>query len=133
MDKVALVTGAGRGIGLAAARRFLADGWRVALLDIDAGLLAAAMASLAAPDSTLALECDVADAGAVFPAVQRAAQRFGRLDALVNNAGDRGVQAAAGDDAGGMEPRAGGEPGRAVPHHPGGGTDHGGRRRRRPW
>ena len=86
-SKVALVTGAGRGIGLAAARRFLADGWRVALLDIDAGLLAAAMASLAAPDSTLALECDVADAAAVFPAVQRVAQRFGRLDALVNNAG----------------------------------------------
>ena len=86
-SKVALVTGAGRGIGLAAARRFLADGWRVALLDIDAALLEAAMASLAAPDRTLALECDVAEATAVFAAVQRAAARFGRLDALVNNAG----------------------------------------------
>src|SRR3954469_5657178 len=84
MDKVALVTGAGRGIGLATARRFLAEGWRVALLDIDAGLLEAAMASLALPDRTLALECDVADAAAVFAAVQRAAARFGRLDALVN-------------------------------------------------
>lgn len=87
MEKVALVTGAGRGIGLATARRFLAEGWRVALLDIDPGLVEAAVAGLAMPDRTLALVCDVADPAAVFPAVQRAATRFGRLDALVNNAG----------------------------------------------
>jgi NAD(P)-dependent dehydrogenase (short-subunit alcohol dehydrogenase family) len=86
-SKAALVTGAGRGIGLATARRFLEDGWRVALLDIDAALLDAAMAGLAAPDRTLALHCDVAEAAAVFPAVQHAATQFGRLDALVNNAG----------------------------------------------
>lgn len=84
---VALVTGAGRGIGLATARRFLDDGWQVALLDIDAGLLDAAMASLALPDATLALHCDVADAAGVQSAVRKAATRFGRLDALVNNAG----------------------------------------------
>lgn len=84
---MALVTGAGRGIGLAVARRFLTDGWRVALLDIDPALLDAAMASLGAPDRTLALPCDVADAAGVFPAVRQAAQRWGRLDALVNNAG----------------------------------------------
>ena len=84
---VALVTGAGRGIGLATARRFLAEGWRVALLDIDAGLLEAAMAALAAPGDTLALPCDVADVASVQASVRRAAAQFGRLDALVNNAG----------------------------------------------
>ena len=84
---VALVTGAGRGIGLATARRFLAEGWRVALLDIDAVLLEAAMADLAAPGTTLALPCDVADVASVQAAVRRAAAQFGRLDALVNNAG----------------------------------------------
>ena len=45
------------------------------------------MASLGVPDRTLALLCDVADAAGVFPAVQQAAQCWGRLDALVNNAG----------------------------------------------
>ena len=86
-DKVALITGAGRGIGLAATRRFLAEGWSVALLDIDGELLGHAMAELAAPDRTLALHCDVADAAGVTAAVRRAGVHFGRLDALVNNAG----------------------------------------------
>src|SRR5215475_15997542 len=85
--KVALVTGAARGIGLATAKRFLADGWRVALLDIEGELLARAVAELAQPDNTLALTCDVSDAKAVGAAIERVATRFGRLDALVNNAG----------------------------------------------
>lgn len=87
MDKVAVVTGAGRGIGLAVARRFLDESWHVALLDVEAALLDAAMADLARPDATLALTCDVSDAPAVSPAIARAAAHFGRLDALVNNAG----------------------------------------------
>ncbi|NKC33444.1 SDR family NAD(P)-dependent oxidoreductase [Falsiroseomonas selenitidurans] len=86
-EPVVLITGAGRGIGLARARRFRAEGWRVALLDIEPGLLDAAMASLAAPDATLALACDVADGPALGEAVRQAAAHFGRLDALVNNAG----------------------------------------------
>jgi NAD(P)-dependent dehydrogenase (short-subunit alcohol dehydrogenase family) len=85
--KVALVTGAARGIGLATARRFLADGWRVALLDIEGELLRGAVARLGRPDETLALDCDVSDSAGVTAAIAQIAARFGRLDALVNNAG----------------------------------------------
>ncbi|SDE80128.1 NAD(P)-dependent dehydrogenase, short-chain alcohol dehydrogenase family [Bradyrhizobium brasilense] len=85
--KVALVTGAARGIGLAAAKRFLADGWRVALLDIEGELLRAAVAALKQPDDTLALTCDVSNAAGVAAAISAITDRFGRLDALVNNAG----------------------------------------------
>jgi NAD(P)-dependent dehydrogenase (short-subunit alcohol dehydrogenase family) len=86
-QKVALVTGAARGIGLATAKRFLAEGWRVALLDIESDLLESAVADIANPEHTLALPCDVSDAKAVAAAIDTVAKRFGRLDALVNNAG----------------------------------------------
>jgi meso-butanediol dehydrogenase / (S,S)-butanediol dehydrogenase / diacetyl reductase len=85
--KVALVTGAARGIGLATARRFLAQGWRVALLDIDGDTLQATEAALALPERVLALHADVAVEAEVAAAVARIDQRFGRLDALINNAG----------------------------------------------
>jgi len=87
LQKVALVTGAARGIGLATARRFLDEGWRVALLDIEAELLRSAVAGLGATGNTLALHCDVADAAQVANAMDQLARHFGRLDALVNNAG----------------------------------------------
>jgi NAD(P)-dependent dehydrogenase (short-subunit alcohol dehydrogenase family) len=86
-QKVALVTGAARGIGLATVKRFLAEGWRVALLDIEKELLQGATAEIANPDQTLALHCDVSDANAVAAAIDALGKRFGRLDALVNNAG----------------------------------------------
>jgi NAD(P)-dependent dehydrogenase (short-subunit alcohol dehydrogenase family) len=85
--KVALVTGAARGIGLSTARRFLDEGWAVALLDIDGAALQAAVAAIALPDHTLALTCDVAHADEVADAFAALDARFGRLDALVNNAG----------------------------------------------
>ena len=85
--KTVLVTGAARGIGLATAKRFLADNWRVALLDIDAPELAKAMAELDAPTATMTIACDVAMPEQVAEAVDAVVERFGRLDALVNNAG----------------------------------------------
>jgi NAD(P)-dependent dehydrogenase (short-subunit alcohol dehydrogenase family) len=85
--KVALVTGAARGIGLAVAKRFLGEGYRVALLDIERELLDASVKALNDPDNTLALHTDVSDAAAVDKAFAATQARFGRLDALVNNAG----------------------------------------------
>lgn len=85
-QKVALVTGAARGIGLATAKRFLADGWRVALLDLDNDTLKRTHAALPS-DKAIAICCDVADAAGVVAAIARIAKEFGRLDALVNNAG----------------------------------------------
>lgn len=85
--KVALVTGAARGIGRATAKKFLSEGWRVALLDIDNETLSKTCAALAAPETTLALHCDVSDADGVAKSLARVGERFGRLDALVNNAG----------------------------------------------
>ena len=87
---VAVVTGAARGIGLAIARQFLEAGHRVALLDIDAAALAAARrahAGLDDADRAIALECDVAIPAQVAGAFDAIVARFGRIDALVNNAG----------------------------------------------
>ena len=85
--KSALITGAARGIGLATAQRFLADGWRVALLDIDGENLARTVAALNAPERTLGVTCDVALPDQVEAAIAQVRERFGALDALVNNAG----------------------------------------------
>jgi NAD(P)-dependent dehydrogenase (short-subunit alcohol dehydrogenase family) len=84
---VAVVTGGARGIGLAIAQRFLAQGHRVALLDIDRKTLRATEKRLADPDRVIALACDVSEPKQVDPAIREVARRFGRIDALVNNAG----------------------------------------------
>lgn len=84
---VAVVTGGARGIGLAVAQMFLARGHRVALLDIDAETLARTNATLNDPERVLASHTDVSDAAQVESAVQAVVGRFGRVDALVNNAG----------------------------------------------
>ena len=86
---VAVVTGGARGIGLAIGRWFLARGHHVALLDIDAETLAAAAATFAEAERgrVLAQHCDVSDPASVAAAVAAVETRFGRIDALVNNAG----------------------------------------------
>jgi NAD(P)-dependent dehydrogenase (short-subunit alcohol dehydrogenase family) len=85
--KIVLVTGAARGIGLATAKRFLADGWQVALLDIDGENLQRTHTGLGKPEATLATTGDVADPKTAAQAIEAITKRFGRLDALVNNAG----------------------------------------------
>ena len=87
-DKVALVTGAARGIGKAVAQRFHDDSARVVLADIDE---AAAKDAAAAIDPgrarTAVVPLDVADAASVLAAVERVIADFGQIDILVNNAG----------------------------------------------
>ena len=88
--RVAVVTGAARGIGLAIARLFLERGFCVALLDIDTAMLPPTEAALSdshGPDRVLAIVCDVSDPAQVAAAFERIVARFGRIDALVNNAG----------------------------------------------
>ena len=85
--KVAVVTGAARGIGLAIARRFLAHGHRVALIDIDAATLAQTARRSHRRGACLRSHCDVSEPAQVQRGGRQVAARFGRIDALVNNAG----------------------------------------------
>ena len=83
--KVAVITGASRGIGAEAARVFAAAGAQVALLARSTGAVEGLAAEIG--PQALALGCDVADAQAVQAAVDAVVARWGRLDVLINNAG----------------------------------------------
>ncbi|WP_313703888.1 glucose 1-dehydrogenase [Massilia sp.] len=85
-DKTVLVTGAASGIGLAAARRFLDEGARVLMLDIDEDKLKQAAASLP-QERVLAQVGDTADQDTAAAAVKAAVEHFGGLHILINNAG----------------------------------------------
>jgi NAD(P)-dependent dehydrogenase (short-subunit alcohol dehydrogenase family) len=87
VSRVAVVTGAARGIGLATAKRFLADGWKVVLVDIEADQLASAVAGLTPLADVMGQVCDVSHPDRVTEAFLAIVARFGRVDALVNNAG----------------------------------------------
>ncbi|NLU69124.1 SDR family oxidoreductase [Streptomyces sp. HNM0574] len=87
-DRTVLVTGGSSGVGLATVRLLLDEGAKVATCGRDADRLAAAAKRLGAgEDRLLTGVCDVRDAAAVGAFVRRAGERFGRLDGLVNNAG----------------------------------------------
>ncbi|MDJ0822827.1 MAG: SDR family oxidoreductase [Paracoccaceae bacterium] len=82
-DKTAIVTGAGRGIGAAIARRFAAEGARVVVADLDAN----AAQAVAAEFGGLAVPCDVTDEAQVQDLVARAEAQFGPVDLFCSNAG----------------------------------------------
>lgn len=84
---VAVVTGGARGIGLAVVQWFLTNGYRLAILDEDKTALDETTAMLANDQQVMALHCDVSDPAGVQTAFEKIADRFGRIDALVNNAG----------------------------------------------
>lgn len=87
-DRVAIVTGAGSGIGRAVAVTLLGAGYRVALAGRRAeALQETAELSKAAAEDVLAVQCDVGDPGSVKSLFDSANARFGRLDVLFNNAG----------------------------------------------
>jgi len=86
-EKIAVVTGGARGIGLATAEWFLAHGYKVALWDIDNATLTGTVLRLNDAARVLGTHCDVSDRSAVAAAAAQVWDRYGRIDALVNNAG----------------------------------------------
>jgi len=89
--KTAVISGAAspRGIGLATARRFVAEGARIAILDIDGVAAEAAARDLdqSAGKAHLGLACNVADKASCAKAVASVIEAFGQIDILINNAG----------------------------------------------
>ena len=85
--KVVAITGAARGIGRACAERFLQDGCKVVISDVDGDTLAKTAGELGGPDDLHAIACDVAKRVDIERLVATAAKEFGRLDIMVNNAG----------------------------------------------
>ena len=84
-QKIALVTGAAGGIGMALTRRLIAAGYHVLMLDISAAGLAEAKQLF--DDTVTAVECDLADPGSVAAAAALIRQRVASINVIVNNAG----------------------------------------------
>ena len=86
--KVALITGAGEGMGRAAGLLFAREGARVGVVDVDASRAEAVAAEIAAAGgSAVAVRADVSSADDVRAAIDRVVGAFGALDVLYNNAG----------------------------------------------
>ena len=88
-NKIALITGGAAGIGLATAKRFVAEGAKVFLVDIQEQALREAMAELGDERAAIC-PADVTDEEQVKKYVQQAIDRFGRVDVFFNNAGIEG-------------------------------------------
>src|SRR5438045_2348173 len=87
-DKVALITGGSRGLGLEIARQICARGAKVALIARDPEELARAKTELdRLATEVLTIQCDLVDTAQIQSAVQQTLQRFGKIDILINNAG----------------------------------------------
>jgi len=90
-DKIAVVTGSSRGLGLASARSLVAEGCRVCLCARGSEQLAAAAVEVEAvarrPNMIMTVQADVSTPDGIALVVDRAAERFGGLDILVNNVG----------------------------------------------
>lgn len=83
-NKIAIVTGAARGIGLATTKLLLADGWQVAMIDRDEAELQGASEHL---PGAFPIYCDVSVPDMVDEMIATVRSAFGRIDALINNAG----------------------------------------------
>ena len=87
-NKVALVTGAGSGMGLATAKAFAEAGAAIVLADVNESAIRSAAADLnATGHRAIGIRCDVADEADAAAMVQQTVSTFGRLDAAFNNAG----------------------------------------------
>ena len=87
-NKVALITGGSRGLGLVLARQICAEGGKVALLARDNDELIRAKTDLTGRGGrVLTIQCDLLDSGQIQPAIRQTIDRFGKIDILINNAG----------------------------------------------
>jgi 3-oxoacyl-[acyl-carrier protein] reductase len=86
-DKVAIVTGSGRGIGFDIARKFVQNGVKIVLSDISQELLEDARKKLEPEGEVHSIPCNVTDSAEVEKLISGAVKHFGSLDIVVNNAG----------------------------------------------
>ena len=86
-DKVAIVTGSGRGIGLDIGEKFIRNGAKLILTDISQELLNQAEKKLTPLGDVISIPCNVTDSQQVNDLIQKAIEHFGSLDIVVNNAG----------------------------------------------